>query len=47
MKEVLIILSNYVFECIRIKVKPTASTNAPISYFNFDCTKEEALLPII
>jgi len=29
-------ISSCVFECIRIKVKPTASTNVPISYFKFE-----------
>ena len=37
--EFVIILSSYAFECIQIKVKPTASTNVPISYFNLDFSR--------
>ena len=45
--EFVIILSSYAFECIQIKVKATASTNVPISYFNLDFSKVKALLSII
>ena len=43
--EFVIILSSNAFECIRIKVKPTVSMNVPISYFNLEISKENALLP--